>query len=457
MTEQIVPTAPSSKKRNRGLRSGLALALFCVFGTSGALWMKQDALTFERGAQLAASSAASTAPQYIFDDSPDMRSQSEVVPAIARTGQLKRRSTLVDTLVGLGAEHTEANLALAAMYQNDLIDPRKLRAGLPVTAHFDASSDQLISVSIRPDTDRSVFSKRLQDGQFAASNLAVKLRPEYRRIATEINSSIYLSALEAGAKDQQVADFAQIFAFDVDFQREIHPGDRFEIVYESFFDERGNHVRSGDVVFAALNGRAISRDYYRYTPADDEVPDYFTRDGKAATRFLMKTPINGARLSSSFGRRRHPISGYSRLHKGTDFAARSGTPIMAAGNGVVERASRYGGYGKYVRIQHANGYETAYAHMRGYGPGIRRGRRVRQGDIIGYVGSTGASTGPHLHYEVIINGRHVNAMTLKLPTGRTLEGDLLDAFSVEQRRIDALRTTLGADINVASLVSTATH
>ena len=156
----------------------------------------------------------------------------------------------------------------------------------------------------------------------------------------------------------------------------------------------------------------------------------------------MKTPINGARLSSSFGRRRHPISGYSRLHKGTDFAARSGTQIFAAGNGVVERASRYGGYGKYVRIQHANGYETAYAHMSRYGPGVRKGRRVRQGDIIGYVGSTGASTGPHLHYEVLINGRHVNAMSLRLPTGRTLEGDLLTDFEASRQAIDAQRTAL---------------
>lgn len=161
----------------------------------------------------------------------------------------------------------------------------------------------------------------------------------------------------------------------------------------------------------------------------------------------MKTPINGARLSSSFGRRRHPISGYSRLHKGTDFAARSGTPIFAAGNGVVERASRYGGYGKYARIQHANGYETAYAHMSRYGPGIKKGKRVRQGDIIGYVGSTGASTGPHLHYEVLINGKHVNAMRLKLPTGRTLEGDLLKAFDRNRRLIDAHRQELGADID----------
>lgn len=458
MSQNSAPDLLNFKRPNRGLRSGLALGTLCIIGTVGAfVFTHQAKSTQANAASLLAEAPTPALDLPVFNVSADMRDQFPSVSTVAYTGTLARRSTLVDTLVGLGAEHTEANLALAAMYTNEMIDPRKLRAGLPVTAHFDADSGGLVSVSVRPDTDRSVFSKRLADGTFRASNLNVKLRPEYRRVSTEITSSIYDAALAAGAKDQQVADFAQIFAFDVDFQREIHPGDKFEIVYESLSDERGNHVRSGDVVFASLNGRTISRDYYRHTPADDEVSDYFTRDGKAATRFLMKTPINGARLSSSFGRRRHPISGYSRLHKGTDFAARSGTPILAAGNGKVERASRYGGYGNYVRIQHANGYETAYAHMRGYGPGIRSGRTVRQGDVVGYVGSTGASTGPHLHYEVIINGRHVNAMALKLPTGRTLEGDLLEAFEVERRQIDALRRSFVSDVAAITAVSQATR
>jgi murein DD-endopeptidase MepM/ murein hydrolase activator NlpD len=282
----------------------------------------------------------------------------------------------------------------------------------------------------------------MADGTFFASNLSVQRVTSVKRVAATISTSLYEAALEAGATDQQVADFAEIFAFDIDFQREIQAGDAFEIVYETYTDERGNFVSSGDILFASLNGRALERSFYRHTPSDDNITDYFTADGKSATRFLMKTPINGARLSSSFGRRRHPISGYSRLHKGTDFAARSGTPIFAAGNGVVERASRYGGYGKYVRIQHANGYETAYAHMSRYGPGVRKGRRVRQGDIIGYVGSTGASTGPHLHYEVLVNGRHVNAMSLRLPTGRALEGDLLSEFEKKLKAIDLQRRAL---------------
>ena len=168
----------------------------------------------------------------------------------------------------------------------------------------------------------------------------------------------------------------------------------------------------------------------------------------------MKTPINGARLSSNFGYRKHPISGYSKLHKGTDFAAPSGTPIYAAGNGVVERASRYGGYGNYVRIQHANGYETAYAHMLRYGPGVKAGHRIRQGEIVGYVGTTGASTGPHLHYEVLVNGSQVNAMSLKLPTGRKLEGPILKEFMQARAEVDQLRG-VGETATVYAASSTA--
>ncbi|MGB3626457.1 MAG: M23 family metallopeptidase, partial [Henriciella sp.] len=250
--------------------------------------------------------------------------------------------------------------------------------------------------------------------------------------------------LAKGARDQQVVDFAKVFAYDLDFQRDIHPGDQFEMVFEEMVDERGNRVRGGEVIYAAINGKALDKSYYRFTPSDDGAVDYFDPNGEAATKFLMKTPINGARLSSNFGYRRHPISGYNKLHKGTDFAARSGTPVYAAGHGTVERANRYGGYGNYVRIRHANGYKTAYAHLSRFGK-YRSGTRVRQGDIIGYVGSTGASTGPHLHYEVLVNGKQVNAMTLDLPTGRKLVDtpEIMAEFESVRDEIDAMR--LGTD------------
>ncbi|MEO0882163.1 MAG: M23 family metallopeptidase [Pseudomonadota bacterium] len=447
------------KQLNGGLLGAVCLSVICVAASGVGGWFVGVS---EHGAplrdfakyQLTSSFAADAAiPPHTAEPivlAVDFQEELPLQAATSSMGTLRRNSTLNRTLEQLGADPVQAASALNALYSSDLLNPRKLRAGMKVSANFDDASGDLVSISLRPEADIGLISKRQSDGSFFATSLNTRLIPAPRRVATTIDSSIYESALSAGATDQQVADFAQIFAFDIDFQREIHPGDSFEIVYEAFEDERGNQVRTGEVLYAALNGKALTRGFYRHTPEDTGNPDYFTHEGKSATRFLMKTPINGARLSSSFGRRRHPISGYSRLHKGTDFAAPTGTPIFAAGNGTVERASRYGGYGHYVRIRHANGYKTAYAHLSRYGRGIRSGRRVRQGDIIGYVGSTGASTGPHLHYEVMINGRHVNAMALKLPTGRTLEGDLLASFEATRDDVDGLRANLATPVDVAA-------
>jgi len=361
-------------------------------------------------------------------------------------GTLKRRQTLADLLTDLGASPADAYAALKPLYEADLLDPRRLRPGLEAELTFEetgAETPTLVGMTVRTDEDHSFLVERLSDGEFDAARLSTKLFPAHRRVSETIETTLYEAALSAGARDQQVADFAQIFAYDVDFQREIHPGDTFEIVYEAFVDERGRPVRTGEVIYAALDSRETSKGFYRFETPDDGITDYYGADGSSATKFLMKTPINGARLSSSFGYRRHPISGFNKLHKGTDFAAPTGTPVYAAGHGVVERASRYGGYGNYVRIRHANGYKTAYAHLSRYGAGVKSGRRVRQGDVIGYVGSTGASTGPHLHYEVIKDGKHVNAMRLKLPTGRKLDGSVLEAFDLHRAGIDQMRTELG--------------
>lgn len=443
------------KELNRGLRSGILLILICIIGTALATWITHEGRNADNPPTftIVSTDTPDKSDRLALIEGAELQAFSPPESTFAkRTGKLARRSAPIKTVRDLGAEGRQAFKALNALYDSELVNPRRLRAGMPITAYFDeANDDRLMAVSFRLSSEKTVMAKLMSDGNFFTTSLEAKLSISHKRVTEEIDTSFYEAALNSGMRDKQVADFAQIFAFDVDFQREIRRGDTFEVVYEIYTDERGNEVRTGDVVFAAFNGKSVSRDYYRHTPTDDDITDYFTSEGKASTRFLMKTPINGARLSSNFGRRRHPISGYSRLHKGTDFAARSGTPIFAAGNGVIERASRYGGYGKYARIQHANGYETAYAHMSRYGPGVRKGNRIRQGDIIGYVGSTGASTGPHLHYEVLINGKHVNAMRLKLPTGRTLEGDLLSEFNQERNTIDALRRSLGADIEIAAL------
>ncbi|MEM0986151.1 MAG: M23 family metallopeptidase [Pseudomonadota bacterium] len=379
--------------------------------------------------------------------------------AIVRAeGTLRRRQTLNELLTGLGASPADAYAALQPLYDNDLLDPRRLQPGLGAELTFDENKGSeltLVGLSIKSGDDHSLFVERLDQGEFAATKLSTKLFPAHKRVAETIDTTLYEAALSAGASDQQVADFAQVFAYDVDFQREIHPGDTFELVYEAFVDERGNPVRTGDLIYAALDSKATQKGFYRFETPDDSITDYYGADGASATKFLMKTPINGARLSSGFGFRRHPISGYNKLHRGTDFAAPTGTPVYAAGHGVIERSSRYGGYGHYVRIRHANGYKTAYAHLSRYGQGIRSGVRVRQGQVIGYVGSTGASTGPHLHYEVIRNGKHVNAMRLKLPTGRKLDGAMLEAFDLHRASIDQLRTELSPKVEALDEVETA--
>ena len=361
-------------------------------------------------------------------------------PLDVRPTKLKRRETLSDVIKRLDLPGNDGHRALLSLTSNDLLDARRVRPGLEVTAHV--ADDSLNALSIKLEEGRRLLAKRTASGEYQAMALDARLIARPMTVRGSIKTSLYQDAQALGAEDQQVVDFAQVFAYDLDFQREVHPGDKFELVFDVMTDERGKVIRRGDVIYAALNGKAVDKSFYRYTTPDEDVTDYFQANGESSTKFLMKTPINGARLSSRFGKRRHPISGYTRLHKGTDFAAPTGTPIYAAGNGVVERASRYGGYGHYIRIRHAKGYKTAYAHLSRYARGVKSGRRVKQGQIIGYVGSTGASTGPHLHYEVYKNGKAVDVMRLKLPTGRKLAMDpeVFEAFAVERDRIDAIRS-----------------
>ncbi len=387
-----------------------------------------------------------TASLASFDFGPDVFGEANILLPIET--KVQRRETMSGLLDRLEVTRLQGAKALNSLTEPGYLDARKVRAGQDVKVYI--KDQTLVALSIEPEPGRKLLTKRGADGEYFAAEMTARVSPVQHVIKGQIESSLYNDARALGAGDQQVVDFAQAFAFDVDFQREIHPNDTFEIVFETMVDERGNIIRRGDVIFAALNGRAIKKRYYQFTTPDEGVTDYFDQTGQSATRFLMKTPINGARLSSHFGKRRHPISGYTRLHKGTDFAAPTGTPVFAAGHGTVERASRYGGYGNYVRIKHANGYKTAYAHLSRYGRGIRSGKRVRQGDIIGYVGSTGASTGPHLHYEVYKNGNPLNAMRLKLPTGRKLENtpEVQAAFDARRDQIDALREAAYPDLEV---------
>ena len=279
----------------------------------------------------------------------------------------------------------------------------------------------------------SIEIRKNQEDFFIKENI-LKLTKNEVVIRNTINNNLYNAAVEANIEPNIIVEFARIFGFEVDFQRDIRKGDWFEIYYEKFKDDNGKVKDTGKIIYASMfvNGDEIN--LYNFNYKNEE--EYYDIKGKSITKSLMKTPINGARLSSSFGMRKHPILGYNKMHRGTDFAAPSGTPIMASGSGTVTRARWCGGGGNCVKIKHNSTYETVYAHMKSFAKGVKEGRKVKQGQIIGFVGSTGLSTGPHLHYEVIVNGKKVNSQRLKLPSGKILKGKARELFELERIKID---------------------
>jgi murein DD-endopeptidase MepM/ murein hydrolase activator NlpD len=357
----------------------------------------------------------------------------------ARELRVGAGETLAGLLTRAGATPSETNAALTSIA--GVYNPRRLRPGQQISLYFQrrGAEAQLTGVAFRSEPGASVTANRTTAGGFEAREVLMPLTFEISRIASHVDTSLYASALSLGATDREVAALADAFAYDVDFQRDVRPGDAFELVFERFYDDEGNTVRTGDLLFVSLESRRGPRAFYSFLAPGDTRADWYDVEGKSARRFLMKTPINGARLSSGFGMRRHPILGYSRMHRGTDFAAPTGTPILAAGDGVIVRAGPFSSYGNYVRIRHANGYETAYAHMSRFARGMRAGAQVRQGQVIGYVGTTGRSTGPHLHYEVMRRGQQINPMSLSVANGRNLTGRALELFLIERARIDTLR------------------
>jgi murein DD-endopeptidase MepM/ murein hydrolase activator NlpD len=247
--------------------------------------------------------------------------------------------------------------------------------------------------------------------------------------------SIYETSLRNQVPRPVIDDLIRVYSYDVDFQRKVQPGDSFEVLFAGE-DENVSDGTKSEVLFASLTTGGETRKFYRYQSADDNVVDYYDETGKSVKKFLVRKPLADGIMRSGFGSRHHPILGSVRMHTGVDWASSMGTPIFAAGNGVIEKVGPEGGYGKYIRIRHANGYETAYGHMSAFARGMEPGKRVRQGQVIGYVGSTGLSTGAHLHYEIMINGRFVDPMKIKLPRGRVLESSLLAGFERERERLD---------------------
>jgi murein DD-endopeptidase MepM/ murein hydrolase activator NlpD len=249
--------------------------------------------------------------------------------------------------------------------------------------------------------------------------------------------SIYETALRNKVPAAVIEDMIRIYSYDVDFQRKVQPGDSFDVFFAGE-DEGATITEKTEVLFASLTVGGETKKYYRFQTPDDAVVDYYDETGKSAKKFLVRKPVNNAIMRSGFGSRRHPILGYVKMHTGVDWATAYGTPIFASGNGVVETAGWEGGYGKYVKLKHNNGYETAYGHMSAFAKGLEVGKRVRQGQVIGFVGSTGQSTGSHVHYEILVNGRFVDPMRIKLPRGRSLDGPLMTGFEKERDRLDAM-------------------
>tara|TARA_B100000401_G_scaffold84040_1_gene53269 strand:- start:2369 stop:3643 length:1275 start_codon:yes stop_codon:yes gene_type:complete len=317
------------------------------------------------------------------------------------------------------------------------IDLKKLNIGVKIETLSILKNDKpyVKNIIIYPDKENEIFIFR-NNNNFEIKSNKLKLFSDLVYREVDIQNSIFESLIKVNTPENIIMEFVQLFSFDIDFQREIREGNKIKVFYEEFNDQKQNFIKSGEIYFAEIQLHNHSYELYRFENKNKNLVGYFDSKGKSATKALMKTPINGARLSSGYGMRKHPILGYNKKHQGVDFAAPTGTPIMAAGTGHIEYVGNNGGAGKYIRIKHLNGYKTAYAHLSKYASGISKNVKVNQGQTIGYVGSTGLSTGPHLHYEVWFNGERINPMTMKLPSGKKLENEELVSFLKLKEEID---------------------
>ena len=355
---------------------------------------------------------------------------------------VKNNDTLEKVLKNFNINSTEINNLISEIVKKKLtnISPG---AQIQVVTKEEKTNKKIISLFYTIDAITSVEVKRNKD-EFDVSKIILELNRKEIVLSNTIKKNLYSAAVEVGIEPNIIVEFANMYGFEVDFQRDIRRGDKFEIYYEQYTDENNIVRNTGKIIYASMfvNNKELSLYNFKFNNKDG----YYDVDGKSVIKTLMKTPINGARLSSSFGLRKHPILGYNKLHQGTDFAAPKGTPIMASGSGIVQRAQKYKGYGNFVAIRHNSTYVTAYGHMSKYGRGIKKGVRVNQGQIIGYVGSTGMSTGPHLHYEVIKNGKRINSQRLKLPTGKILNNEARNKFEIERIKIDVKLAQLRKNI-----------
>ena len=371
----------------------------------------------------------------------NLKSRYKSVNYIVKSGD-----TYESIIKNIKIENNEQKIFLDNIKKNQSL--KILKTGQKIFFKIDRLKGSiLIEFKIETNKKNEMLFSRIENTNTFKSKLIEKnftKKVVYKE--TIITSSLYSSAEKLDIKPNIILEFARLYGFQVDFQRDVWKNDNFQIIYEEFIDSSGKIIDTGDIIFANLKLQNNDLQLYRYEYKKNKV-DYFDENGKSVRKTLMKTPINGARLSSSFGKRKHPILGYNKMHLGTDFAAPKGTPIMASGDGVITRAQWCGGGGNCVKIKHNSMYQTVYAHLSKFGNGIKKGVRVKQGQIIGYVGSTGLSTGPHLHYEVIRNGKKINSQKLKLPSGKILKGQERKDFEVSKIKIDVLKSEIISQLN----------
>ena len=319
------------------------------------------------------------------------------------------------------------------------INLNKLNTKQIIQFNLDKTNNKISEFIYQTSNTQKIFLKRnVENDKFNEEILSIKLNKQIVYKENIILQSLYKAASDQNIPANIIIDFARIYGFQVDFQRDIRKKDKFQIMYEIFSNKKNEIIETGDILFANLKLSGQDNSLYYFDKDGSE--GHYDKNGKSVKKALMKTPINGARLSSPFGMRKHPIDGFNKMHRGTDFAAPMGTPIMASGDGLVKKAGWCGGGGNCVKIRHNSTYQTIYAHMSKFARGIKSGVRVKQGQIIGYVGSTGKSTGPHLHYEVIVNGKKVNSQKLKLPSGKILKGKERKIFETKKIKLDVLKS-----------------
>jgi murein DD-endopeptidase MepM/ murein hydrolase activator NlpD len=404
----------------------LAVGVFAVVGWRTAVRIDHAAprLTPEASAALqhVAFAAAEAQPGYARPRNVEVR--------------VRRGETLEGAVLRAGVTPDEAREAVDTLGR--AMDTVHIKAGMAIEAAVAHAKGpdrpaRLIGISLRDSPVRAVTLSRTFDGALRVRAMEEKVTNQTTVADGEIEGSLYESAQRLGATPTLIAQVAKLFAHKLDFQRDIQPGDDFRLVFDRKVTESGRTVEAGDVEYAEIHGVK----FFRFERDDGDV-DYFDENGRNIRGFLLRTPVDGARITSTFGRRKHPILGYTRAHQGVDFGAGRGTPILAAGDGVVSRASRWGGYGNWLQIKHSGGWATGYAHISRYAKGIHPGVHVRQGQVVAYVGSTGLATGPHLHYEVWRNGHRVNPIGAKVPQGTVLAGAELKRFRVEKAHVERL-------------------